>query len=177
MNQSRRLIESLQTINEGTSTTIFFDALQAGALSAVLNMPVSVAERHIITQIVSDDTLADRIMHLPADEDIRPALLVRLEEWLDEGPGPWREPWDEGAQMIIEDLAAVARMVKKMMSKFSINKKVDWNNLNADEENMSFQRALDRVAKAVSKDFQINDKGAKKFISQMVDMRLSVLKA
>lgn len=76
-----------------------------------------------------------------------------------------------------EDLAAAASAVKKMMAKFQVVKKVDWNKLMAGrEENTPFKRALERVAKLVSKDFQINNKGAEKFISQMVDMRISVLK-
>lgn len=82
--------------------------------------------------------------------------------------------WD--VIMANEDLASVARAVKKMMSKFGIQKKVDWNKLKADQDNTPFVRAVDRVAKMVSKDFQINKEGAVKFIGQMVDMRLSVLK-
>ena len=83
--------------------------------------------------------------------------------------------WD--VIMANEDLASVALAVKKMMAKFQVLKKVDWNKLMADqEENVPFKRALERVAKMVSKDFQVNTKGAEKFINQMVDMRISVLK-
>ena len=174
MNQSRRIIESL---NEGTSTKIFFNPKAARMLAEVLATPVPPRFYHRVGMILSDDQIADTLGSWPVDEDTRPVVLMRLAEWLDEGPGPWREPWDKGAQAIIEDLASVALAVKKMMAKFQIVKKVDWNKLMADrEENDPFKRALERVAKLVSKDFHINTKGAEKFINQMVDMRISVLK-
>jgi hypothetical protein len=176
MNQSQRMIESLQPMREGTNTEVFFDPEAAQLLANVLASPVTVAERHLVGMILSDDQIADTIMSWPQDEDIRPVVIERLAGWLDEGPGPWKHPWDEGAQMIIEDLAAVAKAVSKILKKFDIKRKVQWNKLIQGNVDKAFDRAIARVAKMASKDFQVNDKGARRFISQLADVKMEVAK-
>lgn len=173
MNESRQLIQSLRPMMEGTSTEVFFDPTKAQLLANVLASPVTVAERHRVGQILSDDQIADTIMSWPADEDIRPVVLDRLEGWLNEGPGPWREPWDDAAREIIEDLAMVAKAVTAMMKQFKIRKKVDWNKLLKGGDK-AFDKAMTQMVELVSKDFRINDKGARDFITKMVDLKLSV---
>ena len=173
MNQSQRMIESLRVM-EGTSTQIFFDYHKAAQLAGVLQSPVVVSERTLVSQILSDDQLADTFMSWPQDEDIRPAVIMRLAGWLDEGPGKWKEPWDEQARLIIEDLASVAKTVTKIIKMFGIKKKVDWNRRVKTGEDKEFERVVSALAKKVSKDFQINDKGALKFIAKLVDLKLSI---
>lgn len=173
MNESRQLIQSLRPMMEGTSTEVFFDPTKAQLLANVLASPVTVAERHRVSQLLSDDQLADTVGSWPQDEDMRPAVIQRLAGWLAEGPGPWVQPWDESAKAIIEDLADVAKKVTKMMSQFGVKKKEQWNKLMRGGDS-AFDKALDALAKQVAKEFQVNDKGARAFISRLVDLKAAV---
>lgn len=70
-----------------------------------------------------------------------------------------------------EDLSTVAKMVGDLMRRFSIKRVTDFTKLLKEKETPEeLQSLIDMVAK----EYKVNSKGAMKFISDLIDLKISV---